>query len=695
MSSNKFVPTIAEVIIRHRNKIALALVQSLANWDKYSADLSDASSHKELAERETAIYVDYLSAYFATGDSTYRSLYIGEKLKQCYQPHRSIDEEIERRRQITAADLKAFLSTAGPFLNEDDCSTLTATLTSINDLLTRRSEKVCRMLLVGDCVYLDLLGTITSQILERGIQLAPTFVTSKLISRQHQEIRQLQGQNFDLIFYSPLTYEFHIEFSQLQSLRAAWRGPSDVRLLVDCAKRDTTATVLLLTSLFECTIFVHNSANIRRHDGTVLDFAKTLLTQPVRRLSRTLYNTWLAAYLEGLRKGSPQVFLLDETSVLRSTSEWQLSRFFTNRPSQHPVGFGRAIAPIYEDIIAAKMILSKKKLIVCDLDNTLWRGLIGEGSVEHLNDRQNTLLALRRKGLLLALCSKNDPRNVVWRGGVLSEADFVCQRINWESKTANIRSIAQTLNLKAKDFVFIDDRADERELVTAALPEITTLDAESDRTWLQLAILASILPENTEGDRTLTYKQREERELFLEQYSTGAADAGTDDAEALAKLHLQLTVTTANKKDLRRVSELINRTNQFNMCNTRTTYQEVLRWHESDRHAILVAEAKDKFGTMGTISVLVLEETFRGVEIIVFVLSCRVFGFGIENALLNRIKQWRPGATIFGHFQETQHNGPCRRAYPENGFSWELNEWVFRGGDGLPDPVWLLVKNEF
>jgi FkbH-like protein len=134
---------------------------------------------------------------------------------------------------------------------------------------------------------------------------------------------------------------------------------------------------------------------------------------------------------------------------------------------------------------------------------------------------------------------------------------------------------------------------------------------------------------------------------------------------------LQLSIRFADRKELKRVSELINRTNQFNTCGSRTTLQEVTRWHESDRHAIWVAEASDKFGSMGTISVAVVEETAPGVAILAFVLSCRVFGFGMENALLNWIKLWRPGRTIFGHFKETPHNQPCHRVYPDNGFTWD------------------------
>ena len=373
--------------------------------------------------------------------------------------------------------------------------------------------------------------------------------------------------------------------------------------------------------------------------------------------------------------------------------ELQLSAYFYQNGLQHPARFSRAITTAYEEAIFAQAVLAKKKLIICDLDNTLWDGIIGEGGVSHWAERQSILLKLRKKGFLLAICSKNDPKNVHWRDGTLSEEDFVCQQINWESKTANIRRISQILNLKTKDFIFIDDRADERAIVTAAMPEITVLDAEAPATWSQLALLAKMIRENPDGDRTLAYKQRAERERFVNEFSQPGSQGGQgDDSEALAKLQLELTIRRAERKELPRVAELINRTNQFNMCGSRTSLQEVTEWQDDPRYAIWVLEARDRFGSMGTISIAVVEETARGLEIPVFVLSCRVFGYGMEDALINLLKRWRPGVTILGYYKETPHNEPCRTVYPRNGFSWEQSEWVFRGSEPGVDAKWLTIS---
>ncbi len=697
-------PPVAQALHEARAELALALVDSVSDWEKYSSEIAAATSREEFAARETLAFVDYLGRYFLTGDETYRNLYLGEKLKQSYIKEDGPQEAIARRLLITGRDRQSILEVAAARLQPAERDLLAATLDAMHGLITRPAERLCRVLLIGDCLYLDLMAFLTVPLLEAGVQLVPTFATSKRPGALRAELAQHQDRQFDLVFYSPLTYEFHPRFAELQTVRGALRPPAAVQEAIEAAKRDIESTLTLVEASFECPIFVHNTLNIRRHDGTARERLKNLLTRPARGYGRSRINTWLPACLEKLNANSHRhLFLLDE-ALAASGSADDPSRYLYHSGLQHPARLAQALAPAYRDIIAAEMLLAKKKLIICDLDNTLWKGVIGEGSVEHHADRQSTLRALRHKGVLLAICSKNDPKNVHWRGAMLSEEDFVCGRINWAPKVANIRQIAAQLNLKTKDFVFIDDRADERELVKQAFPEITVLDAESPAIWRQLAVVAETLSESTEGDRTRAYAERETRQQFLAQTAQSSAlaeklgvslevDLDSSEREALSGLELRLSIRTATQKDLKRVSELINRTNQFNLCGSRTSLREVTEWRRSDAHEILVAEARDKFGAMGIISVAVLQETARGVEIPVFVLSCRVFGFGMETALLNCIRNWRPGRALYGHFKETPYNQPCHKVYPQNGFDWRDGLWVSVEGREIADPPWLAVES--
>src|SRR5262249_59458941 len=128
--------------------------------------------------------------------------------------------------------------------------------------------------------------------------------------------------------------------------------------------------------------------------------------------------------------------------------------------------------------------------------------------------RQRTLLALKRKGIVLAVNSKNDPDKVRFDGGLLRDDDFVHREINWESKVRNTKRIAETLNLKAKDFVFVDDRPDERALVAQGVPGIVTVDATSERAWRRLELWAALL-ESSASDRPALYRQHQQRSELL------------------------------------------------------------------------------------------------------------------------------------------------------------------------------------
>ena len=141
-------------------------------------------------------------------------------------------------------------------------------------------------------------------------------------------------------------------------------------------------------------------------------------------------------------------------------------------------------------------------------------------------------------------------------------------------------------------------------------------------------------------------------------------------------LDLRLVVREAGEADVARVTDLINRTNQFNMAGTRATKREVEDWIADSGTRVLVADAADRFGSMGTIAVLVAVRSADRLDLPVFVMSCRVFGYGMEYAMLaNALQLAEPGEIVFGRFRETDHNQPCREVYPNAGFAAVAEGW--------------------
>lgn len=680
----------------HRAPLAAALLPSLSGWDKFpEADLADAETRRSFIETELRVFVEYLALYFERKDSTYRDLYIGEKLKQCYDARDSAEQGLARRKAILEKDRCSLSAYLAPLLTAPELGRVEAFLNDVERVVAGEATRPVRVLFVGDCLHLDVVAFLAAPLLEQGLRLESTFATSKTIPDLLRYLRGLDGRTFDLVFFSPFSYEFHVGYSHLRFLRSAFISGEKLDAVLAGAKADTLSVIRLLGSLFDAPIFVHNTTGIRRHDGSFLELGKNLLTQRTRSMARRGVNEWLPRQMDGLNRESyPHFFLLDEAGLLRRQRESALGRHFYDAGLQHPAELGRAIAALYLDVVLAQALLTKKKVVVCDLDNTLWSGAIGEGEVSHYRDRQAILKRLRNKGLLLAINSKNDPKNVRWDGAGLTPDDFVCCQINWTSKVQNMRRIAEELNLKLKDFLFVDDRADERSMVQEMMPEVMTLDAESGAVWRRLSLAADLLPEQDELDRTLAYKQRAEREQFLEDTTTAEAEQ----RELFRRLEFRVTIRHAEARDLKRVAELINRTNQFNMCGSRTTLGEVRGWHDGGTHTILLVEARDKFGSMGTVSVAVTEERSDRIEIPIFVLSCRVFGYGVETALLNHIKRSAGfpgrGRQIAGKYVATAVNEPCRDTYAQHGFMQDGEMWVYQGGDAIEDPDWLTVAVE-
>ena len=136
-------------------------------------------------------------------------------------------------------------------------------------------------------------------------------------------------------------------------------------------------------------------------------------------------------------------------------------------------------------------------------------------------------------------------------------------------------------------------------------------------------------------DRTQQYRQREQRESFL----TGSVATAEDPGLAFSRLEIQVEIREAKAAELKRAAELINRTNQFNLAGSRTSLKELRDWQAVPGRRIIVVDARDKFGPMGLICVLLLDLNGPTVSIQAFVLSCRVFGYGIEDAVLNAVKR--------------------------------------------------------
>ena len=385
------------------------LLESLSGWEKYDKHIQNNPSNFDgFISDHFYAFVDYLERYFRLGDSVYKYLYIGEKLKQLHDPALGPEQDLANRSRVTEADVEVLCGPIREELGDEAAGAVEALLCQVRRVVLAQGRRHLKVLWIGDCLYLDVRGFLAAMALEDGITFEPTFLTSKNPAQQLEELRRLSDRKFDLIGYSPFTYEFSVEIAGFHGPRRSMAGRREIDGIVAAEMGHVGKMLEVAATLFDAPCYVHNTANVRRHDSSPRQLAKVWLTCRVRRIARESVNGRLAERIAAWRGMDGNVILLDETGLLDRYGETALGRVVYPNFIQHPAELGRLLADHYREILATHADLVGKKVIVCDLDNTLWKGEIGEGAVEHDVGIQGTLKELRGKGVLLAINSKND-----------------------------------------------------------------------------------------------------------------------------------------------------------------------------------------------------------------------------------------------------------------------------------------------
>lgn len=323
----------------------------------------------------------------------------------------------------------------------------------------------------------------------------------------------------------------------------------------------------------------------------------------------------------------------------------------------------------------------RKKVLITDLDGTLWSGRIGEDGSTGIHCGHDGvgwpyhvfhkfLLKLKREGILLAFCSKNNPHDVLpffdSLDAPLKLSDFAAFRCNWDPKSSNIRSMAQELNLGCDALVVVDDDEAELAEIRRHLPESTIFSTPRDgKGWLELfsGLQDLFCTWHVNGEdrlRTDSVLQERQRRAFRSG-SQGNLTAEPHRLDYLRDLNLELTICLDAFSD-RRSLELINKTNQFNLTGERLSQQEWLEWAASPGAFCVSAKLKDRFGEFGTICVVTghKDSSSRTVFVRQFVLSCRAFGRGVEMLVLGELLKDAVWDWVCGPFKGTNRNEPAR-----------------------------------
>lgn len=325
------------------------------------------------------------------------------------------------------------------------------------------------------------------------------------------------------------------------------------------------------------------------------------------------------------------------------------------------------------------------KCLVLDLDNTLWDGVVGDDGFDGINLNphdavgeayryfQSYVLELKKRGVILAVCSKNDEETAKEPflknpDMILKLSDIACFMANWDDKAGNIKKIAARLNIGTDSLVFIDDNPAEREIVRRYLPEVLVIDMPEDPSYYARAVDESDAfswIELTKEDlsRAGTYAEDSKRAELQESF--------VDYDEYLMALDMRAKAGTPDKSRIKRFAQLINKSNQFNLRTKRYPEEELLSMLSDPSKKLIYVELCDKFSEYGLISCIILEKRDDICFIDTWLMSCRVLKRGVEylacDMVVRAASEWGC-AKLVGEYIPTKKNKMVERFYPGLGF---------------------------
>ena len=299
--------------------------------------------------------------------------------------------------------------------------------------------------------------------------------------------------------------------------------------------------------------------------------------------------------------------------------------------------------------IARALTGKAKKCLILDCDNTLWGGIVGEGGVDNIKldnhnypgkvfyDFQQTVMDLYKRGIIIALCSKNNEDDV-WEVFdnhsccLLKRHHFSAHMINWNNKAENILKLVSDLNIGLDSCVFIDDSPAECELVRSALPEVTVIQVPHPLySYADLLHKEGLFDTLSLSKEDLNRSQLYQHEMMRKNEYNCASNM----TEYLTSLQLEATITAPKEKDFSRIAQLTQKTNQFNLSTRRYSEQQIKELSEDKNSVMFILKAQDKFGDYGLTGVFIAKKVNNKGHIDSLMLSCRVLTRGLENVFLS------------------------------------------------------------
>jgi len=392
-------------------------------------------------------------------------------------------------------------------------------------------------------------------------------------------------------------------------------------------------------------------------------------------------------YLEHIIPSNIRLVELEKVIASVGVSDSLDYRYYYSSKALYTVDFFKAYVEYIKPFIMSANGKAKKALIF-DCDNTLWKGILGEDGIANIEMSSRTkdgaifaeiqalALALNKQGILIGLCSKNNPKDVdevikIHPDMQLRDEHITINKSNWLDKVSNLKDIAQELNIGLDSFVFVDDSSFEVNLIREQLPEVTVLQVPAKlyeypkmlRTNMGLFYNLSYTVEDSK--KIEMYKHQVKRETVKNKFS--------DIEDYLASLDLKMTVYLNDESIIPRMSQMTQKTNQFNFTTKRYTEGDIRKILEDPNTNVYAFSVADKFGDSGVTGLCIINNDHenQSAHIDTFLMSCRIIGRNIEYSFMDYIigkaKEAKIGK-VNAEYVKTQKNEQVRECYDKCSF---------------------------
>jgi FkbH-like protein len=437
---------------------------------------------------------------------------------------------------------------------------------------------------------------------------------------QDSKKNQNQNENVVLIFWEACNFVngLHYKIDSLSQLEFQ-NIEEKIKAEIDLVLFNLKDIPLILINRFSLLIFNHFS------------LAKNRADQMIKNLN---------AYLEEVSSKNMKLIDIDNVISRLSIKSSVDLRYYYSSKTLYSISFYKKYFEYIKPIFLAETGKIKKALIF-DCDNTLWKGVLGEDGFSNIRmyqEVQYLALKLAQKGVIIGLCSKNNPQdvnNVLTNHPdmILKDDDIIIKKINWNDKVSNLRSIAKDLNINIDSMVFIDDSSFEIELVKKELPEVISFQVPSKEYDYGLMVreVSNLFYNSSE-----TKEDIQKTKIYKEQFKRSIDKERSGNIESyLESLGMILTVYIDDLSHSSRIVQMTQKTNQFNLTTKRYAKNEIEGFIKDKNKIVISISVSDKYGDNGITGLSILN--IDNYEIDTLLLSCRVLGRNIEYKFIDVI----------------------------------------------------------